>query len=58
MHKHLLQDLAQTEKLLNNVVIEANRFLSGLNSMPAGAVLPTNIDSAEKRGCIPNPDRL
>ena len=44
MHKHLLQDLAQTEKLLNKVVIEANRFLSGLNTMPAGAVLPVNID--------------
>lgn len=45
MNKHLLEDLAQTGKLLNNVVIEANRFLSGLNAMPAGVVLPANIDS-------------
>jgi glutamate/tyrosine decarboxylase-like PLP-dependent enzyme len=44
MHKHLLEDLAQTDKLLNNVVVEANRFLSGLNTRPAGAVLPENLD--------------
>jgi hypothetical protein len=35
MYKLLLEDLAQTDKLLNNVVTEANRFLSGLNTMPA-----------------------
>jgi glutamate/tyrosine decarboxylase-like PLP-dependent enzyme len=44
MHKHLEEDLAQTDKLLNNVVIEAKRFLSGLDTLPAGAVLPANLD--------------
>jgi glutamate/tyrosine decarboxylase-like PLP-dependent enzyme len=45
MYKLLSEDLAQTDKLLNNVVTEANRFLSGLNTMPVGAILPVNIDS-------------
>ncbi|MCJ7432261.1 MAG: hypothetical protein MUO77_02100, partial [Anaerolineales bacterium] len=45
MHKFLSEDLTQFDKLLNNVVVEANRFLSGLNTMPVGTILPTNIDS-------------
>ena len=50
MNKQLSEDLAQTERVLGNVVTEANRFLSGLNTMPAGAILPANIDSA----CLPD----
>lgn len=46
MYKCLSEDLAQTEKVLSDVVAEANRFLSGLNTMPAGAILPENITSA------------
>ena len=38
-------DHAQIDKLLDNVVVEANRFLSELDTMPVGAVLPTDIDS-------------
>ena len=44
MHKFLLEDLTQFDELLNSVVVEANRFLSGLNSMPAGTILPKNIE--------------
>lgn len=47
MHKFLSEDLTQIEKLLNNVVIEANRFLSELDAMPAGTVLPANINSVD-----------
>ena len=45
MHKRLSEDLAQMDLLINQVVDEANRFLSGLVSMPAGAVVPANIES-------------
>ena len=46
MYKRLSEDLAQIEKVLNNAVTEANRFLSGLDTMPAGVILPENIISA------------
>jgi len=45
MHKFLSEDQAHIEKLLDNVVVEANRFLSELDTLPVGAVLPTKIDS-------------
>jgi glutamate/tyrosine decarboxylase-like PLP-dependent enzyme len=45
MYKLLLEDHAQIDKLLDNVVNEANRFLSDLNTLPAGAILPTDMDS-------------
>jgi len=44
MHKFLTEDQAQIGKLLNKVVVEANRFLSELDTLPVGAVLPTTID--------------
>lgn len=43
MDKRLSEDLAQIENLLDHVVSEANRFLSRVNTMPAGAILPENI---------------
>jgi hypothetical protein len=45
MHKFLSEDQAQIDKLLNKVVVEANRFLSELDTLPVGAVVPTTIDS-------------
>lgn len=45
MYKHLSEDLVGTDKLLKRIVAEADRFLSGLKAMPAGAILPDNIDS-------------
>ena len=44
MHKFLSEDQAQIGKILNKVVVEANRFLSELDTLPVGAVLPTTID--------------
>ena len=44
MHKFLSEDQVQIDKLLNKVVVEANRFLSELDTLPVGAVLPTTID--------------
>ena len=44
MHKFLSEDQAQIDKLLDNVVVEAHRFLSELDTLPVGAVLPTTID--------------
>ena len=44
MHKFLSEDQAQIGKLLNKVGVEANRFLSELDTLPVGAVLPTTID--------------
>jgi len=45
MDKQLTEDLAQFDLILKKVVIETNRFLSGLDAMPAGAVLPESIQS-------------
>ena len=45
MHKFLSEDQAQIDKLLNEVVVEANRFLSELDTLPVGVVLPTTIDA-------------
>ncbi|MEN8173409.1 MAG: aspartate aminotransferase family protein, partial [Chloroflexota bacterium] len=45
MHKILSEDDAQIDKLLDKVVIEANRFLSDLDTQPAGAVMPPGIDA-------------
>ena len=47
MHKRLFEDLTQIDTVLTNVVREANRFLSELNRMPAGAILleHANADS-------------
>ena len=45
MHKFLSEDQAHIEKLLENIVVEANRFLSDLDTLPVGAVVPTDIDS-------------
>ncbi len=47
MQKFLLEDLNQIEKILNSVVVEANHFLSELDTMPAGAALPANINSVD-----------
>lgn len=47
MHKTLSDDLAQTEKLLNSVLDEANRFLAGLDTRPAGMVLPAESPPAQ-----------
>ncbi len=44
MYKFLSEDQAQIDKLLNKVVVEANRFLSELDTLPVGAFLPTTID--------------
>ncbi len=44
MDKLLLEDLTQFDKVLMNVVVEANRFLSELNTMPAGTILPAKMD--------------
>lgn len=45
MYKFLEDDYIQVDKILNQVVIEANRFLSELDTFPVGAVLPTNFDT-------------
>nr|MBC8554022.1 aspartate aminotransferase family protein [Candidatus Brocadiales bacterium] len=44
MHKNLIEDSKQIARLLDNVVVEANRFLAGLDTLPAGAVLPKKHD--------------
>ncbi len=44
MHRFLSEDQDQIEELLNSVVIEANRFLSELDTLPVGTVSPTTID--------------
>jgi glutamate/tyrosine decarboxylase-like PLP-dependent enzyme len=44
MHKFLSEDQDQIEELLHSVVIEANRFLSELDTLPVGTVSPTTID--------------
>ena len=45
MHKFLSEDQAQIGTLLNKIVVEANRFLSELDTLPVGAVVPTTIAS-------------
>ncbi len=45
MYKTLSEDGAQIRDLLNKVVDEASRFLSGLDTLPAGAVLPKKLDA-------------
>ncbi|MFC1879013.1 pyridoxal phosphate-dependent decarboxylase family protein [Chloroflexota bacterium] len=44
MHNFLLEDQAQISEILDQVVDEAKQFLSELDTLPAGAVLPTDID--------------
>ena len=44
MKNFLSEDQAHIEELLDNVVVEANRFLSELDTLPVGAVLPTAMD--------------
>jgi hypothetical protein len=41
MQKFLSEGYAQFDKLMNEVVFEANRYLSELDTMPVVAVLPT-----------------
>jgi len=41
MYKFLSEDQAQIDKLLNEVVVEENRFLSEEDTLPVVAVLPT-----------------
>lgn len=47
MYEQLSEDLALTEKILNSVVSEANSFLAGLNTRPAGAIMPEEISLGE-----------
>jgi glutamate/tyrosine decarboxylase-like PLP-dependent enzyme len=47
MNKFLSEDRCQIEYLLNKVAIEANRFLSELDTLPAGTILPANIESTD-----------
>ena len=44
MHETLSNDLRRIDTLLNDVIAEANRFLSALDTMPAGTVLPPKIE--------------
>jgi len=44
MHNLLSKDQAQIDNLLNKVVVEANRFLSELDTLPVGVVLPITHD--------------
>jgi glutamate/tyrosine decarboxylase-like PLP-dependent enzyme len=44
MKNYLSEDQAHIEKLLDNVVVEANRFLSELDAIPVGAVLPQSFE--------------
>ena len=43
MHKFLAEDHAQLDKILENIVSEANRFLSKVDTLPAGTISPSNI---------------
>ena len=43
MHKFLSKDRAQLDKILDNVLSEANHFLAEVDTRPVGTVSPSNI---------------
>ena len=44
MHKFLSEDRAQLDKILEDILSEANRFLSEVDTRPVGTVSPANIE--------------
>ncbi|MCP4139174.1 MAG: aspartate aminotransferase family protein [Chloroflexi bacterium] len=44
MHKFLSKDRAQLDKILEDILNEANHFLSEVDTRPVGTVSPANID--------------